>query len=381
MGLRCLLGHEFSEPEIEREREETGEEAVTTVREVKTCARCGETRIVSENTEVTTIEQLADQATTAAASADPTPVDSTPADPTPTDSTPADPTPTDPTPADPTPADPTPTDRPDSADAGASSTGSADRRSGYSADDRDADPNTARAFDDPDTDDAEILDETARSSVGVDAADAPADAPADESRADDTGPVAADDDGAELIDDGPASAHDESTDRADSSAGADADRRGFGDAADDVDAAEDADNGVILDDADEAAPDANGERARGAWPAVEDSAPTESASAPTAWPEQRGADEGFSAETGDAADAETEYIEAPDRDVAGAAGGDAGSEIIDGENPNMETPSVGAPTEYYCPECGMSAASEDNSMRAGDICPECKRGYVAERSR
>ena len=371
MGLRCLLGHEFSEPEIEREREETGEEAVTTVREVKTCARCGETRIVSENTEVTTIEQLADQATTAAASADPTP-----ADPTPTDSTP-----TESTPADPTPADPTPTDRPDSADAGAPSTGSADRRSGYSADDRDADPNTARAFDDPDTDDAEILDETARSSVGVDAADATADAPADESRADDTGPVAADDDGAELIDDGPASARDESTDRADSSAGADADRRGFGGAADDVDAADDADNGVILDDADEAAPDANGERARGAWPSVDDPDPTESASAPTAWPEQRGADEGFSAETGDAADAEPEYIEASDRDVAGAAGGDAGSEIIDGENPDMETPSAGAATEYYCPECGMSAASEGNSMRAGDICPECKRGYVAERSR
>ena len=379
MGLRCLLGHEFSEPEIEREREETGEEAVTTVREVKTCARCGETRIVSENTEVTTIEQLADQATTAAASADPTP-----ADPTPTDSTP-----TDSTPADPTPADPTPTDRPDSADAGASSTGSADRRSGYSADDRDADSGTARAFDDPDTDDAEILDETARSSVGVDAADAAppttderrTDAPADGSRADDTGPVAADDDGAELIDDGPASARDESTDRADSSAGADADRRGFGGAADDVDAADDADNGVILDDADEAAPDANGERARGAWPAVDDSDPTESASAPTAWPEQRGADEGFSAETGDAADAEPEYIEASDRDVAGAAGGDAGSEIIDGENPDMETPSAGAATEYYCPECGMSAASEGNSMRAGDICPECKRGYVAERSR
>ena len=156
MGLRCLLGHEFSEPEIEREREETGEEAVTTVREVKTCARCGETRIVSENTEVTTIEQLADQATTAAASADPTPADSTPADPTPTDSALTDPTP----------ADPTPTDRPDSADAGASSTGSADRRSGYSADDRDADPNTARAFDDPDTDHAEDLHETARSRGG-----------------------------------------------------------------------------------------------------------------------------------------------------------------------------------------------------------------------
>lgn len=369
MGLRCLLGHEFSEPEIEREREETGEEAVTTVREVKTCARCGETRIVSENTEVTTIEQLADQATTAAASAEPTP-----ADPTPTDSAPTDPTPTDPAQA----------DRPDSGDAGVSATGSATRRSGYSAGDRDSDPNTARAFDDPDTDDAEILDETPRSSVGADAADPPADAtanpPVNESRADDTGPAAPDDDGAELIDDGPASARDEPTSRADSPAGADSDRRGFDGAADDVDAAEDADDGIILDDADDATPDANGERTRGAWPAVDASESTESASAPTAWPDQRGADEGFSAETGDTADAETEYIEAPDRDVAGAAENDTGSAIIDGETP-METSSAGAATEYYCPECGMSAASEGNSMRAGDICPECKRGYVAERSR
>ncbi|TKX85884.1 hypothetical protein EXE43_11370, partial [Halorubrum sp. SS5] len=62
MGLRCLLGHDFGEPELRREREEEGDEVVTTVKEVKTCARCGETQIVSENTEVTTMEQLADEA-------------------------------------------------------------------------------------------------------------------------------------------------------------------------------------------------------------------------------------------------------------------------------------------------------------------------------
>jgi len=42
MGLRCLLGHDFGEPELRREREEDGNEVVTTtVTEVKTCARCG----------------------------------------------------------------------------------------------------------------------------------------------------------------------------------------------------------------------------------------------------------------------------------------------------------------------------------------------------
>ena len=65
MGLRCLLSHDFGEPELEREREEQGNEVVITVNEVKTCSRCGERRIVSENTEVTSMEQLTETATEA----------------------------------------------------------------------------------------------------------------------------------------------------------------------------------------------------------------------------------------------------------------------------------------------------------------------------
>ncbi|MFC6726322.1 hypothetical protein ACFQE1_18530, partial [Halobium palmae] len=60
MGLRCLLGHDFGEIEIEREREEEGEEMVVTVREVKTCARCDHRRVVSENKEVTSIRPPAE---------------------------------------------------------------------------------------------------------------------------------------------------------------------------------------------------------------------------------------------------------------------------------------------------------------------------------
>lgn len=53
MGLRCsLFGHDFDEPAIERDREERGAEVVITVREVKTCRRCGAEQIVAENTEV-----------------------------------------------------------------------------------------------------------------------------------------------------------------------------------------------------------------------------------------------------------------------------------------------------------------------------------------
>ncbi|WEL17634.1 Zn-finger domains containing protein [Halorhabdus sp. SVX81] len=71
MGIKCsLLGHDFGETTVERDREEQGNEVVSTIREIETCARCGETRVVSENTEVTTIktpddvgEEATDEAT------------------------------------------------------------------------------------------------------------------------------------------------------------------------------------------------------------------------------------------------------------------------------------------------------------------------------
>lgn len=56
MGLTCsLLGHAFEGTGVERDREEQGSEVVTIVREVETCRRCGRTRTVSENKEVTAI--------------------------------------------------------------------------------------------------------------------------------------------------------------------------------------------------------------------------------------------------------------------------------------------------------------------------------------
>jgi len=61
MSFKCsVFGHAFGDAEIEREREEDGKEVVTTVREKETCKRCGETRVVSENKEVTTLETAAD---------------------------------------------------------------------------------------------------------------------------------------------------------------------------------------------------------------------------------------------------------------------------------------------------------------------------------
>lgn len=61
MSLKCsLFGHDFADPEIEREREEQGSEVIITITETETCQRCGETRVVSENKEVTSLETPSD---------------------------------------------------------------------------------------------------------------------------------------------------------------------------------------------------------------------------------------------------------------------------------------------------------------------------------
>jgi ssDNA-binding Zn-finger/Zn-ribbon topoisomerase 1 len=57
MPIKCsVFGHRYGDGEITRDREERGSEVVTTITETETCERCGETRVVSENTEVTTLE-------------------------------------------------------------------------------------------------------------------------------------------------------------------------------------------------------------------------------------------------------------------------------------------------------------------------------------
>ena len=53
MGLRCsLFGHRYGEHEVEREREERGNEVVVITKEYKVCTVCGERILVSENKEV-----------------------------------------------------------------------------------------------------------------------------------------------------------------------------------------------------------------------------------------------------------------------------------------------------------------------------------------
>ncbi|QKY16576.1 hypothetical protein [Halorubrum sp. CBA1229] len=391
MGLRCLLGHDFGEPELRREREEDGDEVVTTVTEVKTCARCGETQVVSENTEVTTMEQLADEAAAGAEGAEASG------------------------------PDPTATGPNVGGDRAAAGEGEPGVGSPVDAS-ADAEPartdSTVDATTDGDVDDAVIIDDDptapgdGRSEDGVEAAsagDGPAvDAEGDGAAADATADETADgdDDGAELLESGP-------DDEAGSLGGGEEyaeypEAESAESPADDERDAE-TDDGVILDEEDEPAAD----RERGAWPEVDEA--DDAGAETTPWPDQRGDDEGFSAEVGEggagdvefgggltpesagpaaedgaAEDGDAEYVEAPERDADEVDGtveprdteaepADTGTGITRAESPDLQTSTSEAATEYHCPECGMTREADGNSMRAGDICPECKRGYVTER--
>ncbi len=422
MGLKCLLGHDFTEPEIERAREEDGQEVVTTVREVKTCTRCGETQVVSENTEVTTIEQLTDQATSTGDAGDREPGRTVTSE----------------------------TERasslgPRDGSTGVSETGSFDRSPEESGGlDRTTDDGglnrTAGDLDQESVnDDAVILDDGPDESEHTGSAD-PTDTPASEAAGSNSSATGESTGGAdptvtpeeadvELIDDGPesddrlaAESADEASTPASDAGDGELGEPGTG--AENEDA--ETDDGVILDDE---ATTHDGERERGAWPTDDRAGDVETE--PTPWPEQRGEDEGFSAEIGDGEDAgvefgggltpesanpsaekgtETEYVEAPDDgttvetdDTSGDADAsgadwvgradetrtsddspDPGSGITRAESPDpnsRDPPDAPGASEYYCPECGMTMQTDGNSTRAGDICPECKRGYVSERPR
>jgi ribosomal protein L32 len=60
MGVKCsLLGHDYGDSEVERERDEEGNEVVRTAKRVERCQNCGHTRTISANTEVMALEAAA----------------------------------------------------------------------------------------------------------------------------------------------------------------------------------------------------------------------------------------------------------------------------------------------------------------------------------
>jgi len=302
MGLRCsLLGHDYGEAFVERDREERGEEVVVTERELAECTRCGSEKVTAENTEVRALQSerredaTASDATTSDAGAEPATAaggaDSS-TDTSTSDSSGG--------------AFASPTDAIEQAEAG-----------------MDTDDSVGE---EPDADDAVILDDDADDEPGSDQWEEP------ETPETEPEPEPVEDD-AEVVD-----------------AGADPEPEPT-----------QPDAGQTHQHADaEASTDA--ERARGEWPAAEG----------------EGEDEGFDA----TADADAEFA-APDTDDSTFEFGD--ENVVEADTGftsagPLETDEPADELDFalYCPECGFERYAAGSSLRAGDICPECRRGYLAE---
>jgi len=324
MGLRCLLGHDYANREVEREREERGNEVVVTYRTVETCERCGERRIVSENKEVRPVRNPGEEGVTTGLGDD---------------------------------GGVTP-------DLGGTASAAADETSEPKPEGVGADAGKT---------------EPKPEGVGADAGKTepkPEDVGADAGRAS-SEPDTAD-------------ANPE-TDRTD-------------------DSDETVDDAIILDDDDDD-PDAptNG-RGHGEWPAEDGETAAESedgdaeavddtvddgatvVSGNEGWPDPEGEDEGFDAEPSGGEATEVSFgsglaPEGVDEAANGEAGATAAGGAVAGKQfvtaeeiePVSEDEDEDDATEFFCPNCGFARVTGGSSMRAGDICPECYDGYIAER--
>ncbi|WP_299331119.1 DUF7093 family protein [Haloplanus sp.] len=319
MGLRCLLGHEYANREVERDREERGDEVVVTYRTVETCDRCGERRIVSENKEVRSVQRPGDETMATGLGNGVTP-------------------------------------------------------------DPDPDPGGGGVPADTDTDEV-----TGDGPVGGEPGVAPEPEPEPEPESDlarsdpseperepEPEPIGSGNDGAN----GPA---------------------------------ENIDDGIILDN-----DGPNENRGHGEWPDADDpvgeEAETEAEAEPAPggpsgsdatdgatvvdgsddWPDPERTDEGFNARASDADPSAASVGSA----TAHGGDGHGGVATNGAASPTATTDKRfvaadgverigddddGAVTEFVCPNCGYTRATGGSSMRAGDICPECHKGYIDER--
>lgn len=393
MGLRCLLGHNFGEPEVERDREEDGNEVVITVREVKECARCGDRQVVSENKEITSLDQLTNEAAVAEERAT---AERDAAEPDATEQDAA-------AHADPEP----PAEEPVVEDAegeASAATGVTDDADDFDASEPPAEGAGAEIIDEGPAEDApsepEPTVDLGEAAAGGDPTEQPPDAT--------DGQAASEEGDAEII---------EETEPTETGVDETADPEtvadevpGGSEAEPETDPAED--DGVILDEEPEPEP---ADRDPGEWPDVD--ADEDGPGDHSPWPDQRGEDEGFDAAVDDGteadvsfggglkpeaaaepeADEDAEYVETPEETEGGFIATAEESAAVGGTStdPNADAPdttsgsgsrhgdlgttSAEPLSEYYCPECGLAEIAGESSMRAGDVCPECKGGYVAER--
>ncbi|RQG94415.1 DUF7093 family protein [Natrarchaeobius chitinivorans] len=308
MVLRCsLLGHDYGETEVQREREERGSEVVVTVQEFEECARCGERNVISENTEVTSIVTESNESTL-------TDDDARTPDPEP---------------------EPEPTS--DHAEPA-------------------AEANVAR--DDPAETDGVIVD---ADPTDVDPEPDSNQPPAEAESADDID-LPTDENGETITDDGEILESDDSEEPRDGR-----------------------DRGEWPDSDDVGPPVDAGEEV-GSWPDADESADPADAEEPVE-------DDAIVLEHDESAvgsSSGAEAIATESEILDAAAGADADPEVDSGSGIERAEPapkpgdtpnarSDDAPTEFYCPRCEYVDAGDRGSLRAGDICPKCRKGYLGER--
>jgi hypothetical protein len=168
------------------------------------------------------------------------------------------------------------------------------------------------------------------------------------------------------------------------------------------------DDGVILDDGNSSA-GGDDDRTPGEWPDAETTHPTEADHGPGDWPavgSEDGDDEGYDAEPAEAGSAdvefggsltpesadvdddetdEVEFVNAEGDALRSRNDGTSGPELSSGISAGADAPSLSGPAddpgvdaEFICPECDYREGIAGSSLRAGDICPECSRGYLAQ---
>ncbi|WP_336035230.1 DUF7093 family protein [Halobacterium yunchengense] len=345
MGLRCsLLGHDYGDSFVERDREERGDEVVVTERELKECARCGAENVTAENTEVRSLRagsDATDERSEQAGQPGGTRTD---------------------------PESATGDATADAADADDGASGSAFSSPGDAIEQAEADaaPAGGAVSADADGEDAVILDDDADDAPGSDQWDEHEDVDP-EAPAPDPAPSPAEED-VEFVGSATSDAADAAgaEDRATEAAG----QSGTDDAASRSDGAEAASQSGSTGAASQSdrradagaaaraggASGGAGDRARGEWPEREDV-------------DDDGVD--AAASTDDAAST----FEFGDEDVVEADTGFTSAGPLETAD-RAEADDLDF--TLFCPECGLERYAGGSSLRAGDICPECRKGYLAE---
>lgn len=322
MGLRCsLLGHDYGDSFVERDREERGNEVVVTERELKACSRCGAETVTTENTEVRSIQAGPDlDAGSGAASAGAPGASAG----SPTESTPGTP------PADAEQPGGTASEQSEGSSADTTESGGAFTSPTDAIEQAESGMSDDTATADTDGEDAVILDDDADDGPGSDQWDEPADP---EPEVESEPEPAPEDDDVEFVGSDATADGDQSV-----QSGATTDRGGQAGGA--------------------ATADPEPDRDRGEWPEPEEAEDEGFDATPAADPTESTFE--FGAEESEVVESDTGFTSAGPLDNA------------------ERTEADDLDYTLYCPECGFDTYAGGSSLRAGDICPECKKGYLAE---